>query len=63
MAIQSKSKDKLLVLKEPVTKEMTSGLSVVGSAIAATATHTVPVYDEDGNLLGHMALFDTADLT
>ena len=42
---------------------MTSGLSVVGSAIAATATHTVPVYDEDGNLLGHMALFDTADLT
>ena len=63
MAIQSKSKDKLLVTKGKVSQEATTGLSVVGSSIAATATATVPVYDEKGNLLGHVALFDTANLT
>lgn len=63
MAIQSKSKDKLLVFKDKVSVESTSGLSVVGSTIAATATATLPIYDEDGTLLGHVALFDTANLT
>ena len=63
MAIQSKSKDKLIVMKDSVSKEATTGLAVVGSTIAATATATIPVYNEKGDLLGHVALFDTATLT
>lgn len=60
---QAKNRDKLLVLKDKVSKEATTGLTVAGTAIAATATGTVPVYDETGNLLGYVALFDTANLT
>ncbi len=63
MAIQSKSREKLIVMKDKVSKEATTGLTVVGSTIAATATATIPVYDENGDLLGHVALFDTAALT
>lgn len=63
MTIQSKSKDKLIVMKDKVSSEATTGLSVVGSTIAATATATIPVYDENGTLLGHVPLFDTANLT
>lgn len=63
MGLQAKNKAKLLVLKDKVSVEATTGLSVVGSTIAATATATVPVYDENGTLLGHIALFDTANLT
>jgi len=62
MAIQSKSPDKLIMLKDKVSNEFTSA-AVVGSAIAATTTGTLPVYDESGTLLGYLPLFDTADLT
>jgi len=63
LGIQSKSIEKLLVLKSKVSEEATTGLTVVGSTIAATATATIPVYDEKGTLLGYVALFDTANLT
>jgi len=59
---QSKSKDKLLVLKDKVSKEYDSTANVVGGSILGTATGTLPVYDETGALLGYIALFDTADL-
>lgn len=62
MAIQSKSKEKLLVLKDKVSREATAA-TVVGGSILATTTYTIPVYDETGTLLGYMPLFDTADLT
>lgn len=63
MTAQAKNKAKLVVMKDAVSKEATTGLTVVGSTIAATATATIPVYDEKGVLLGHVALFDTATLT
>jgi len=61
MSIQSKSKDKLLVLKDKVSAEATTELTADITVPAAVAT--VPAYDETGNLLGYIALFDTADLT
>jgi len=63
MAIQSKSREKLLTTKGKISEEATTGLSVVGSTIAATATATLPIYDENGTLLGYVPLFDTANLT
>lgn len=59
---QSKSKAKLLVGKDKVSKEFTAA-TVVGGSILSTSTGTLPVYDETGTLLGYIALFDTADLT
>ena len=63
MTIQSKSREKLITMKDKISEEATTGLAVVGSTIAATATATLPVYDEKGVLLGYMPLFDTANLT
>ena len=60
MSVQSKSKDKLLVLKDKVSDEATTGLSVVVSACASTISATVPVYDEKGTLLGYIPLIDSA---
>jgi hypothetical protein len=62
MGLQSKSADKLLVLKGKVSEEVTAA-TVVGTNILATTTYSLPVYDERGTLLGHVALFDTAALT
>jgi hypothetical protein len=62
MAIQSKSKDKLLVFKDKISTEATTGLTAIDITIPA-AQATVPCYNERGDLLGHLALFDTADLT
>jgi len=62
MAIQSKSKDKLIVMKSAVSKELTASALVGGTAILATTTGSLPVYDENGNVLGYIALFDTASL-
>ena len=62
MAIQSKSKDKLIVMKDKVSKEVTASALVGGTAILATTTGSLPVYDESGNVLGYIALFDTATL-
>jgi hypothetical protein len=61
MSVQSKSKEKLLVLKDSVSKEATTGLTATITAPAAVGT--IPAYDEQGTLLGYIALFDTADLT
>lgn len=64
MAIQSKSREKLLVMKDKVSAEATTGLALVGgTAITATAQASLPVYDEHGVLLGYVALFATAALT
>lgn len=62
MALQSKSKDKLIVMKDKVSKEVTASALVGGSAILATTTGSLPVYDENGDILGYIALFDTATL-
>jgi len=62
LAIQSKSKDKLIVMKSAVSKEITASALVGGTAILATTTGSLPVYDENGDVLGYIALFDTASL-
>ncbi len=62
MPIQSKSKDKLIVMKDKVSKEATAVALVGASAILATTTNSLPVYDENGDILGYIALFDTATL-
>lgn len=62
MAKQSKSKAKLLVTKDKISKELTAA-TVVGGSILSTTTGTIPAYDEHGNILGYIALFDSADLT
>lgn len=62
MGIQSKSKDKLMVMKDKVSKEATVVTLVGGTAITATTTNSLPVYDENGDILGYIALFDTATL-
>lgn len=62
MAIQSKSKDKLIVMKDSISKEATVATLVGGTAITATTTNSLPVYDENGDILGYIALFDTATL-
>jgi len=58
---QSKSKAKLLVLKDRVSVEATTGLTADITVPAAVGT--IPVYDEAGTHLGYIAIFDTADLT
>lgn len=62
MASQAKNKAKLLVTKDKVSKEFTAAVLVGGSAVLATTTGSLPVYDEEGVLLGYIALFDTATL-
>ena len=64
MSGQSKSREKLIVMKDRVSSEATTGLSLVGgSNITATAQASLPVYNEKGVLLGYIALFDTSTLT
>ena len=49
-------------LQGAISDEVTS-LSLANSgAITATAQASLPVYDEDGNLLGHIALWDEPTL-
>lgn len=61
--MQAKNRYKLLVLKDKVSAEVTTGLSLVGGTnIVADAIASIPLYDENGTLLGHVALFDTATL-
>ena len=60
---QSKSIDKLIVFKDKVSVEYDSSANVLGGSIPATATGTLPAYDEKGKLLGYVALFDTVNLT
>ena len=62
MAIQSKSKDKLIVMKSAVSKEFNAVTLIGGTNIIADTTGSLPVYDEGGNILGYIALFDTATL-
>jgi hypothetical protein len=60
MALQSKSREKLLATKNKVSEEATTGLAVVVSACASTIQATLPAYDENGTLLGHIPLIDSA---
>lgn len=62
MAIQSKSREKLIVMKNKVSAEATAVTLVGGTNIVADTTYSLPVYDEQGILLGYMALFDTPTL-
>ena len=62
MPLQSKSKAKLIVMKDKVSKELTASALIGGTAILATTTGSLPIYDETGNLLGYIALFDTPTL-
>jgi hypothetical protein len=62
MGLQSKSKAKLIVMKDNISKELTASALVGGTAILATTTGSLPVYDEHGNILGYIALFDTDTL-
>ena len=62
MAIQSKSREKLITFKNKVSDEVTTSALVGGAAILATTTGSLPIYDEKGTLLGYVALFDTANL-
>lgn len=62
MAIQSKSREKLLVGKDKISKHVTAAALVGGTAITATTTNSLEVFDENGVSLGFIALFDTATL-
>ena len=62
MAIQSKSREKLLVSKDKVSAHVTATV-VVGGSITGSTMNTLEVFDENGVSLGFIALFDTVDLT
>jgi len=62
MAKQSKSKSKLIVCKDVISKEFSAQTLVGGTNIVADTTGSLPVYDENGTLLGYIALFDTPTL-
>ena len=61
MGIQSKSIEKLIVMKSPVSQEYTADVTVAASM--PDTVGTVPVYDENGNILGYMALYANPDLS
>lgn len=62
MAQQSTSKAKMLLTKNKISEEAAAVSLVGGSAILADTTYSLPVYDEEGTLLGYIALFDTPTL-
>lgn len=62
MAIQSKSREKLLVSKDKVSAHVTAVTLVGGTAITADTTNSLEIFDENGASLGFIALFDTATL-
>ena len=59
---QSKSRSKLLVSKDVVSKHVTAVTLVGGTAILADTKNSLEVFDEKGVSLGFIALFDTATL-
>jgi len=79
--LQSKSADKMLLLKDAVSVELNvtgstgqgsptgntagTGSPLAGSpgAVAAAWIGTIPVYNENGLVVGYIPLLDTADLT
>ena len=56
MAIQSKSREKLLVLKDKVSKEVAA--ITTSTTTTLDADNMLPVYDENGDLVGYIALYD-----
>ena len=62
MAQQSTSKAKMLLTKNAISVEATAVTLVGGTNILADTTYSLPAYDEKGNLLGYLALFDTPTL-
>lgn len=61
MAIQSRSIDKVLSFKNKISAETTAA-TITEGAMPDTAA-SLPVYDENGNILGYIALYGNADLT
>ena len=50
------------------TKQLLAGPDNIAAEVVATAampatTHTMPVYDKDGTILGYVALYENVDLT
>ena len=62
MAIQSKSREKLLTTKNKVSAHVTAVTLVGGTAILADTKNSIELFDENGVSLGFVALFDTATL-
>lgn len=62
MGVQSKSIEKLLVLKDSVSKEKTSFAAIASGTATTTIDGTLPVYDEKGNLLGYIPLYTAATI-
>ena len=58
---QSKSRSKLLVSKDVVSKHVTA-VVVVGGSIVGSTKNSLEVFDEKGVSLGFIALFDAANL-
>ena len=56
MAIQSKSREKLLVLKDKVSKEVAA--ITTSTTTTLDADNMLPVCDENGDLVGYIALYD-----
>ncbi len=62
MAIQSKSREKILTTKDKVSAHVKAAVLVGGAAILATTKNSLELFDEKGVSLGFIALFDTATL-
>ena len=62
MAIQSKSREKLLTTKNKVSAHVTAVTLVGGTNILADTKNSMELFDENGVSLGFVALFDTATL-
>lgn len=61
MAVQSKSKAKLIVMKNKVSDEITTAVKDPAVDLSDT-TSSLPIYDENGKLLGYIALWAAATL-
>lgn len=62
MGGNSRARSKLFTLKNKVSESVNSGLSVA-TAEMGDAVASLPAYDENGNLLGYIALYSDKDLT
>jgi len=79
--IQSKSADKMMLLKDKVSTELNvtgstgqgsplgnaagvgSPLWLTAGSPTASVIGSLPLYNESGDVLGYIALYDTADLS
>ena len=61
MGIQSKSMDKLIVMKDKVSSEYLADVTATGSM--PDTKGTLPIYKENGEILGYIALYTNANLS